>query len=836
MSPSSPAKRQSKPTFSANSTVKREVARLTAVTVAILLNVVIASTAAAAAVARTPPPRAAVALARTGSVDNRYAVTAFRHRGSSSRNYRSSSHHPSGLRRLASSPPPPRSRALGSSSSRYHSHFATDARSFRIGDRCNRDRVKTRMTRTMTSSSSERDDVGGSGIDQQTLANVLAMRLVRGGITTLRDGVTNVPPPPHHTDDDGGGIRACIAVAGGGSHATSAILSVPGASSVLLESVVVYDRLSFAEYVSRNGGGDTRWVGGGIYSPPAKYGVDASFAISDDGKEEDEEVKRMTTTNDDDIDEGVEASELPSSASSSSSFASFRFCSIEAAILLSQSALGRSLHLSPSVNDRILRCMGVGCTSSLVGSSGRRGRRSRAYVACSTPVDGTLVWELILADNNDYGDEDGKRMVMEENWDARQRRSRMEEERVVSNAVLLAMLHCQQRRRSRATLRERIVYGDDDDDDISGLWGEILDREGDIITERKMDPRGDVSVVDCEGTDPRWVRTGWVVTGNSAAWGASRIIDGQANVVAILPVVAGTGLSRVIRMEALLSDDDIPLPYDVLIVPGSFNPPHVGHVGLANAAVTSLRRLRRMEMEEGSGDGSSGGHRFHAPSSSSSASSSVSSSILRSMWDAVDGHTDGQYDPAVLFEMSVTNADKPPLDPMEVQRRVDLFASPPLLSSEMPKDWGVILTNAPLFSQKSGVLDGLIANYDDVTCGDFPLSRSTNLNRARGRRRRKMSFVLGTDTLLRIIDPKYYGNSMGDMISALLCMKERGVHFIVGGRLEQGTKKSTSITFVNGEEQVMSLPQDVQDMFTLLSEDEFRLDISSTELRKKVGI
>jgi hypothetical protein len=47
---------------------------------------------------------------------------------------------------------------------------------------------------------------------------------------------------------------------------------------------------------------------------------------------------------------------------------------------------------------------------------------------------------------------------------------------------------------------------------------------------------------------------------------------------------------------------------------------------------------------------------------------------------------------------------------------------------------------------------------------------------------------------------------------------------------------STSITFVNGEEQVMSLPQDVQDMFTLLSEDEFRLDISSTELRKKVGI
>jgi hypothetical protein len=34
----------------------------------------------------------------------------------------------------------------------------------------------------------------------------------------------------------------------------------------------------------------------------------------------------------------------------------------------------------------------------------------------------------------------------------------------------------------------------------------------------------------------------------------------------------------------------------------------------------------------------------------------------------------------------------------------------------------------------------------------------------------------------------------------------------------------------------MSLPPEVQEMFTLLSEDEFRLDISSTELRKKIGI
>lgn len=40
---------------------------------------------------------------------------------------------------------------------------------------------------------------------------------------------------------------------------------------------------------------------------------------------------------------------------------------------------------------------------------------------------------------------------------------------------------------------------------------------------------------------------------------------------------------------------------------------------------------------------------------------------------------------------------------------------------------------------------------------------------------------------------------------------------------------------MNGKEEVNTLPADVQEMFTLLSEDEFRLDISSTELRKRLN-
>jgi hypothetical protein len=719
-----------------------------------------------------------------------------------------------------------RSRAL-SSASHYRTPFvvATDptSRSLRraAGNRLHRDHPVDargmRTTTTMTPSSRKCVDVIGAGIDQQALANVLAMRLVLGGSST--DGGTNAPPPDYDydkNDDGGGGIRACIAVAGGGSCATSSILSVPGASSVLLESVVVYDRLSFAEYVSGSAIRDLgRWEGGMTSPPPPPADADASFDVPDDGGDGDGECTTDASDggivgDDDDNDALVGSNELPSSSSSSSSYPSsapFKFCSIEAAMLLSKAALHRSLHLSPSVNDRILRCTGVGCTSSLVAdvpgsSSGRRrrGRRSRAYVACSTPADGTFVWEMILDDDDDDGGgggtDDGGGMIAAGGGDAtRPRRSRMEEERVVSNAVLLAMLRCRERRRYRATSREGIENDgydivDDGDDGIASLLRGILDRDGDVITERTMDHTGVVSASVSDGADMRFGGTGKVDVGKSVAWGASRIIDGKANAVAILPVVVRTGpTTRAIRMEALLADDDIPLPHDVLIVPGSFNPPHAGHVGLANAAVAALRRLRRWEMNGGSGVASSGGRRFRAPSPPSPPSTSIPTSILRSMWDTVGEHIEGQYDPPVLFEMSVTNADKPPLDPTEVERRVDLFASLSFLSSEMPKDWGVILTNAPLFSHKTGVLNSLLlANNDDTARGDDPVSHSEIWHLTRGRHRRKMSFVVGTDTLLRIIDPKYYGNNLGGMISALLCMKDRGVHFIVGGRLEQGTK------------------------------------------------
>jgi hypothetical protein len=50
---------------------------------------------------------------------------------------------------------------------------------------------------------------------------------------------------------------------------------------------------------------------------------------------------------------------------------------------------------------------------------------------------------------------------------------------------------------------------------------------------------------------------------------------------------------------------------------------------------------------------------------------------------------------------------------------VNLFSS--LKSSDLPKDWGVILTNAPLFSTKASLLDKLIDGIGGVRKMSFAI-------------------------------------------------------------------------------------------------------------------
>jgi hypothetical protein len=86
------------------------------------------------------------------------------------------------------------------------------------------------------------------------------------------------------------------------------------------------------------------------------------------------------------------------------------------------------------------------------------------------------------------------------------------------------------------------------------------------------------------------------------------------------------------------------------------------------------------------------------------------------------------------------------------------------------------------------------------------------------------TFVIGWDTAVRLVHPRYYGASEPAMHAALQELRELGTRFLVAGR-------------VNQEGQFLSLadaavPGTFADMFDAIPERLFRADISSTELRR----
>jgi hypothetical protein len=138
---------------------------------------------------------------------------------------------------------------------------------------------------------------------------------------------------------------------------------------------------------------------------------------------------------------------------------------------------------------------------------------------------------------------------------------------------------------------------------------------------------------------------------------------------------------------------------------------------------------------------------------------------------------------AVHFELSVVNADKPELVPEEVMRRVRQFA-------EIGPVW---VTRAATFENKADIFPGA-------------------------------AFVLGWDTAVRVIDPKYYGGAT-PRDSALRKLLAHGCRLVVGGRLDTA---GVFRTWDPG-----TLPDEFTELFVALTEADFRADVSSTELRRK---
>jgi nicotinamide mononucleotide (NMN) deamidase PncC len=137
----------------------------------------------------------------------------------------------------------------------------------------------------------------------------------------------------------------------------------------------------------------------------------------------------------------------------------------------------------------------------------------------------------------------------------------------------------------------------------------------------------------------------------------------------------------------------------------------------------------------------------------------------------------------VAFELSVVNVDKLPLEEAEVRRRLAQFAAQGL----------VALTRAETFRKKADLLPGC-------------------------------TFVIGWDTAVRLVEPRYYGGQEPAMLAALAEIWALGCRFLVAGREHQGRFHTL------GD---IPIPQGFQPLFQAIPQSRFRADISSTALRAR---
>ena len=187
-------------------------------------------------------------------------------------------------------------------------------------------------------------------------------------------------------------------------------------------------------------------------------------------------------------------------------------------------------------------------------------------------------------------------------------------------------------------------------------------------------------------------------------------------------LLAGEAAWVVYRPEGMEAEGDVP----PVLLPGSFNPLHVGHREIMAVATRSTGL------------------------------------------------------PAA-FELSVTNVDKPQLEKAEILRRLAFFGNGDT----------VVLTRAETFQKKAALFPGT-------------------------------AFVLGWDTAVRLVAPRYYGGER-EMLLALAGMMAGGARFLVAGRNDDGAFRTLAD---------VDVPAGFAPMFSEIPESEFRRDISSTELRE----
>lgn len=136
----------------------------------------------------------------------------------------------------------------------------------------------------------------------------------------------------------------------------------------------------------------------------------------------------------------------------------------------------------------------------------------------------------------------------------------------------------------------------------------------------------------------------------------------------------------------------------------------------------------------------------------------------------------------VDFEISIENVEKPPLDYEEMEAR----------AAQFPGDVRVWFTRAPRMLQKARLFPGA-------------------------------TIVCGIDTLLRVADVRFAGGDAAERDRVVREIADAGCRFLVFGRSTAGGFSSIDDA---------DLPDALRHISTGVPESEFRIDVSSTELRR----